>query len=130
MQLVAEQLVDDANRFLGSPYLWGGRSLFGIDCSGLVQVVFGLQGINLPRDSSMQVRLGHPVDFITEAVAGDLAFFDNQEEEIVHVGIMIDSRTVIHASGEVRIDDIDHYGIYNAEKRSYSHKLRIIKRLS
>lgn len=129
-QINAAQLVGDAQRFLGSPYLWGGRSLFGIDCSGLVQVVFGLQGINLPRDSSMQVRLGHSVDFISEAMAGDLAFFDNQEEEIVHVGMMIDSRTVIHASGEVRIDGIDHYGIYNAQSQNYSHKLRIIKRLS
>lgn len=129
-QINAAQLVGDARRFLGSPYLWGGRSLFGIDCSGLVQVVFGLQGINLPRDSSMQVRQGHSVDFISEAMAGDLAFFDNQEEEIVHVGMMVDSRTVIHASGEVRIDGIDHYGIYNAQSQSYSHKLRIIKRLT
>ena len=129
-QLNIKNVIQDAMKFMGSPYLWGGRSLFGIDCSGLVQVVFGMNGISLPRDSAMQARIGQSIDFVSEAETGDLAFFENQDEEIVHVGIMLDNKTVIHASGEVRIDGIDHHGIFHAQHKKYSHKLRIIKRLT
>jgi len=119
-----------AQLYLGAPYLWGGRSLFGIDCSGLVQVVFKMCGIKLPRDSSDQAGFGHTVNFIDGALPGDLAFFDNEEDKIIHVGIVLGNNQIIHASGEVRIDKIDHYGIYNENEKKYSHKLRIIKRVA
>jgi len=119
-----------ASQLLGAPYLWGGKSIFGIDCSGLVQVVFSCCGIQLPRDAYQQAEIGQTVDFVETAQAGDLAYFDNDEGRITHVGIMLDGERIIHASGSVRIDRIDHEGIYNDETQSYSHRLRIVKRLN
>lgn len=126
----SKNIVSQAMRYLNTPYLWGGRSPFGIDCSGFVQVVFKLCGIQLPRDASQQAEIGADVSFIETAKPGDLAFFDNEEGHITHVGVVIDPNTIIHASGKVRIDTIDHQGIYNAETKKYSHQLRIIKRCS
>lgn len=114
--------------FLNAPYLWGGRTLFGIDCSGFSQAVFKLLGIRIKRDAAQQAEQGETVNFLTEAKVGDLAFFDNAEGRIIHVGIMLNDHQIIHASGRVRIDAIDGQGIYNAELARYSHKLRIIKR--
>jgi cell wall-associated NlpC family hydrolase len=122
-------IIDLARKYINAPYLWGGRSLFGIDCSGFTQIVFKMYGIMLPRDSSEQINMGDALNFIEEANEGDLAFFENEEGKIIHVGILIDSQTIIHASGKVRIDSIDHNGIFNQETKSYSHKLRLIKRL-
>ncbi len=124
-----EKLIDIAKKYIGSPYLWGGRSPFGIDCSGFVQIVFGMFGIKLDRDSYKQAETGHTISFINEIKKGDLAFFDNAEGKITHVGILLDNNTIIHSSGKVRIDSIDHQGIYNKEEKKYSHKLRIIKRI-
>lgn len=122
--------VSDVARFyLNAPYLWGGRSVFGIDCSGLTQMVFRQFGIKLKRDAYQQAEQGELVGFLQECRAGDLAFFDNEEGRIVHVGIMLDNERIIHASGRVRIDGIDNQGILNKELGRYSHKLRIIKRI-
>lgn len=119
-----------AREYLNAPYLWGGRSPFGIDCSGLSQMSFLLAGKQLPRDAYQQAELGTVVDFVEEAKEGDLAFFDNDEGKIIHVGIILSGGKIIHASGKVRIDKIDHEGIFNEEIKKYTHKLRIIKRLT
>ena len=126
---ITKDIINNALKYLRSPYLWGGRSPFGIDCSGLTQVVFGMCGINLKRDAYLQAEVGSTIDFINEANTGDLVFFDNDESKIIHVGILIDNKHIIHASGEVRIDSIDHMGIYNEDAKKYTHKLRIIKRI-
>jgi gamma-D-glutamyl-L-lysine dipeptidyl-peptidase len=120
-------ILNVAINYLNSPYLWGGRSPFGIDCSGFVQMAFKLNGIYLPRDAWQQAEIGKILNFIEEANAGDLAFFDNQEGKIIHVGIILDKNKIIHASGKVKIDSIDHFGIFNPEIGDYSHKLRVIK---
>ncbi len=121
--------VADAARFyLNSPYLWGGRSPFGIDCSGFTQMVFRQFGMRLRRDAWQQAEQGELVGFLQESTAGDLAFFDNEEGRITHVGIMLNNDTIIHASGQVRIDPIDNQGIFNADLSRHTHKLRIIKR--
>lgn len=124
-----EALISMAKKYLGVPYLWGGRSFFGLDCSGFTEIVFRTCGYQLPRDSSGQAKEGKIIGFIHEAEAGDLAFFDNEEEQIVHVGILLNNSQIIHASGFVRIDSIDHEGIFNEAQNKYTHKLRLIKRI-
>jgi len=125
----ANQLVKIANKYVNSPYLWGGRSPFGIDCSGFTQVVYKMAGKTLPRDAYQQADLGELIHMVTEAKVGDLAFFDNEEGKITHVGIVFENQKIIHASGKVRIDKLDHFGIFNEDTGRYSHKLRLIKRL-
>ncbi len=124
-----KQLLENAYLYLHAPYLWGGRSPFGIDCSGLAQMTYKLSGVNIFRDASQQATQGETINFLSEAKKGDLAFFDNEEGEITHVGILISGNSIIHAHGKVRIDQIDHQGIYDWEKGSYTHNLRIIKSL-
>lgn len=111
------------------PYLWGGRSSFGIDCSGLTQQVFKLFGKELERDAYQQALQGEAIGFLQEVKCGDLAFFDNQEGRITHVGIMLNSEQIIHASGRVRVDKIDNEGIINSDTGQRTHKLRVIKRV-
>lgn len=123
------ELISTAYLFLNAPYLWGGKSPFGIDCSGFTQLVYKLSGYKLPRDAYQQVELGAALSFVEEAEAGDLAFFDNEEGAIVHVGILLDNEKIIHASGCVKIDRFDHYGIFNSVTKKYSHTLRVIKRI-
>jgi len=123
-----DQLLADASFFLNAPYLWGGRTLFGIDCSGFVQNVFKLNGIDLKRDAWQQAEQGTAVDFLQEVQPGDVAFFDNDEGKITHVGIMLNTAEIMHASAKVKIDPIDSQGIFSQELGKYTHKLRIIKR--
>ena len=124
-----EKIIATAKKYLNSPYLWGGRSPFGIDCSGFTQIVFKINGIFLPRDASQQVEKGFEVSFIEESRTGDLAFFGDEEGSITHVGIIAGKNKIIHASGCVKTDSIDHHGIFDENTKEYSHNLRIIKRL-
>lgn len=118
-----------AKSFLNAPYLWGGRTHFGIDCSGFTQAVFRLCcGIDLKRDASLQAEDGQVVNSLSDIKLGDLAFFDNAEGKITHVGIMLNKMQIIHASGKVKIDLLENKGIYSEEQKRYTHKLKVIKR--
>jgi hypothetical protein len=125
-----KQIVPTALLYLNSPYLWGGKSPFGIDCSGFTQMVYKICGFKLKRDASQQALQGENLSFIEEAQPGDLAFFDNTEGDIIHVGIIMKNNYIIHSHGKVRIDRIDHTGIFNNDIKNYSHKLRVIKHIS
>lgn len=122
-------IVDIAFKFLNTPYLWGGKSPFGIDCSGFTQLVYKICGYNLLRDASQQASQGIVLSFIEESEPGDLAFFDDEEGNITHVGILLKENFIIHAHGKVRIDKIDYSGIFNIESNRHTHKLRIIKKI-
>ena len=122
-------LINTSFMYLNAPYLWGGKTPFGIDCSGFTQMVYKLNGYHLLRDASQQATQGEALSFIEESEPGDLAFFDNEEGQIIHVGIIMDDNYIIHASGKVRIDRLDHLGIYNAEANKHTHKLRVIKKI-
>ena len=124
-----EMMVDYAKLLLDAPYLWGGRTAMGIDCSGLVQVCARLAGLILPRDSSQQVKEGELVYFLQETQPGDLAFFGEEDGHITHVGIVMGNEQIIHCSGQVRIDFLDQTGIFNKERNEHTHLLQIIKRM-
>ena len=117
-----------AEQALNTPYLWGGRSVFGIDCSGFTQLIFRYFNITLLRDAYLQAGQGEVVGFLQEARCGDLAFFDNAEGRITHVGILLNDQEIIHSAGNVRIDKIDSAGIVNVDTGLRTHQLRIIKR--
>lgn len=123
------RIINSALSFFNAPYLWGGRTPVGVDCSGLTQMVYKMAGINIPRDASQQVLIGTDFSFVEEAQPGDLAFFDNEEGKITHVGIIWEKNKIIHSSGQVRIDNIDHAGIYNLDTKRYTHKLRLMKNI-
>lgn len=121
-------LIKYALTYLNTPYLWGGRTHFGIDCSGFSQAVYLQNGLQIKRDAWQQAEQGKIVDFLQSALPGDLAFFDNEAGRIIHVGMMLNDQQIIHASGNVKIDRIDDQGIYSAEQKKYTHQLRILKR--
>ena len=122
-----ESIALAAKEFLNVPYLWGGKSFFAVDCSGFTQLVYKIHNIKLPRDTYQQAEVGTPLTFVEESQPGDLAFFENPEGKIIHVGIMLDNQKIIHASGKVRIDTLDSTGIFNKEMNKHTHKLRVIK---
>jgi len=123
------EIVNTAYMYLNAPYLWGGRTPMGVDCSGLTQMSYRLNGISIPRDASQQVQLGITLSFIEEAEPGDLAFFDDAEGTIIHVGIILENNHILHSSGKVRIDRIDQQGIFNKQIGEHTHKLRLIKQI-
>lgn len=125
-----KNIVETARKFLNVPYLWSGRSFFGIDCSGFVQLVYKAHGIALPRDAYQQAEIGEVLSFVEESQPGDLAFFENAEGEIVHVAILLNHYEIIHAFGKVRIDALDSTGIFNKELNKHTHKLRFIRNIS
>lgn len=122
-------IVETAYLFLNTPYLWGGKTPFGIDCSGFTQTVYKLCGYSLLRDAKEQATQGDVLSFIEECEPGDLAFFDNEEGMITHVGIIMNDYNIIHAHGKVRIDKLDHSGIYNIDSQQHTHRLRVIKKM-
>jgi hypothetical protein len=124
-----QSLIQTAYMYLNTPYLWGGKTPFGIDCSGMVQMVYKLNGYSLLRDASQQATQGEALSFIEESEPGDLAFFDNEEGRIIHVGIIMEDNHIIHGHGKVRIDRLDHLGIYNIDTKRHTHKLRVIKKI-
>ncbi len=126
---VRTRIINAALNYFNAPYSWGGRTPLGIDCSGLTQIAYKIAGLKIPRDASQQAQIGEHFSFVEEALPGDLAFFDNQNGDIVHVGIIWDKHKIIHSSGKVRIDNIDHAGIYNTETKRYTHQLRLMKRI-
>ncbi len=122
-------IVAVAGLFLNAPYLWGGKNVFGIDCSGFVQVVGSINGYSLPRDASQQAQVGQSVSFLKDAAPGDLAFFE-KNGEISHVGILLSPEKIIHASGQVKVEKIDRTGILSAISGEYTHYLAAIRRLN
>lgn len=123
-----EFIIKEGLKFLETPYLWGGKSSYGIDCSGFVQNLFKVYGCIMPRDAYQQFDLGTAVD-VEDMQACDLAFFTNKDGRIVHVGIIIEKGKILHASGKVRIDEIDDKGVFNHDLNHYTHQLKGIKRI-
>lgn len=128
--VTSEKLHHAIKMYLGTGYLWGGKSVFGTDCSGFVQSVFRYVQLSLPRDASQQAMIGETVYFLQEAQLGDLAFFEDEQGEIIHVGILMNDHQIVHAWGAVRIDAIDSEGILNQTTLVRTHKLRLIKRIT
>lgn len=126
-KLAFEDISVLAQQFLNVPYLWSGRSFFGLDCSGFVQLVYKIQGVSLPREAYQQAEMGEVLSFVEESKPGDLAFFENEEGTITHVGMMLSNNEIIHAFGKVRIDSLDSTGIFNKELKKHTHKLRFLR---
>jgi gamma-D-glutamyl-L-lysine dipeptidyl-peptidase len=125
-----QEINKTAGYFLNAPYLWGGRSLFGCDCSGFVQMVYKIHGIPLKRDSSQQAKQGEAISSLADSRLGDLAFFVNEEGKVYHVGLILSPMEIVHSSGYVHIDRLDETGIFNMETQQYTHRLFSIRRVA
>ncbi len=123
-------LIKNALKFINAPYLWGGRTIFGTDCSGLTQIIYKMAGYKLPRDASQQAIVGRITKRVEDSLPGDLAFFGKSDGKITHTGMILENLQIIHCSGKVRIDKIDNHGIYNSDTKTYSHELLMIKRIN
>lgn len=126
---IRQFIISQALKYFNAPYLWGGRSPFGIDCSGFTQIIYKMAGIAIPREARQQVYKGSVLSFVDECLPGDLAFFDDEEGHIIHVGIIWKRNKIIHASGKVRIDNVDQFGIFNVDTKRYTHKMRVMKKI-
>lgn len=120
-------LIANALQWLNAPYLWGGKTILGVDCSGFSQTMYKLIGVPIPRDARQQAQQGTGIPSLKKVIPADLAFFDDKEE-IVHVGILTGQGKIIHAAGRVRIDVIDNKGIINTDTGKRTHSLKLIKR--
>ncbi len=129
IQLGKANLVKTALQYLNAPCLQGGRSPFGLDASGFTQMVYKINGYNLFRKANDQAKQGAVLSFIEESEAGDLAFFDSSDGAIEHVGILMENNYILHVHGKVRIDRLDHTGIFNTAIGRYTHQLRVIKKI-
>jgi gamma-D-glutamyl-L-lysine dipeptidyl-peptidase len=127
---VSQKISETAARFMNTPYLWGGRSVFGFDCSGFIQTVYKIHGVALGRDTSHQVLAGELVPALKNAVPGDLAFFSNDDGKVNHVGLVLAKNEIIHCSGWVRVDRLDEKGIFDRERGIYTHRLMVIRRVT
>ncbi len=127
--LKADLLIEMGMKYINTTYHWGGKTNFGIDCSGFVQMIFKFFNTALPRDAYQQAEKGLDVGFLAEVNMGDLAFFDNDAGRITHVGVLLNDHEILHASGKVRIDKIDSSGIINGTSQKRTHRLRMIKRI-
>ncbi len=125
----SQKIFETAQQFMNTPYLWGGRSVFGFDCSGFIQTVYKIHGQFLPRDTGPQVFEGGFIPLLKDAVPGDLAFFSNDTGEVNHVGMVLADKQIIHCSGWVRIDLLDEKGIFNRESGDYTHSLKEVRRI-
>ncbi|MFD1316281.1 C40 family peptidase [Namhaeicola litoreus] len=124
-----QEIVKTAYYYLNSPHLWGGKTPFGIDAPGFTQMVYRINGYPLLREAYQQASQGEVLSFIEESEPGDLAFFDDEEGNIIHTGIILRNHNIIHCWGEVRIDKIDHSGIFNVRLNKHTHNLRVIKQI-
>lgn len=124
-----EKIVAIGLRMLNTPYLWGGRSAFGIDCSGLVQLLFRAANVELPRDASQQIEKGTAISELKDSTSGDLAYFDNPKGKITHVGLLLDDGKILHASSRVKIERVDEEGIRHEDSGKLTHKLCAIRRI-
>jgi len=128
-KLAKESIIHTAQLYLNTPFLWGGKTPFGIDSAGFTQMVYKINGYSLFRDAHQQASQGEVLSFIEESDPGDLAFFDNEEGEIIHVGIILENNYIIHCDEKVRIDRLDQSGIYNVDTKRHTHKLRVMKQI-
>jgi hypothetical protein len=126
----SQKVYETARQFINTPYLWGGRSVFGFDCSGFIQTVYKIHGIPLKRETQQQVLSGQLVSALKDAIPGDLAFFCNDEGRVNHVGMVLTDSQIIHCSGWVRVDRLDEKGIFNRENGVYSHLLKEVRRIT
>jgi hypothetical protein len=125
----SQKIPETAHVFMNTPYIWGGRSVFGFDCSGFIQSVYKIHGKPLPRDTDHQILAGEPIASLKDSVPGDLAFFCDEEGEVNHVGMVLAGSLIIHCSGWVRVDRLDEKGIFNREKGIYTHLLKEVRRI-
>ncbi len=129
IESLRELLIQYALMYYNTPFRWGGRTPNGIDASALVQMAYRLVGISFPRYMEQQVKVGQTLSFLEETQPGDLAFFGDSSDVITHVGILWEQGRIIHASGKVRIDKIDHHGLINEEMKRYTHTLKVLKQV-
>lgn len=120
-------LLKTSHAWINAPYLWGGKTFMGVDCSGFVQTVFKILGVRLKRDAWQQCEQGKELE-AQNVKEGDLAFFQNEQGRVTHVGIILEGNRIIHAAGKVRIDRLDAEGIMNVETGKRTHRLHSMKR--